>query len=143
MKQTQCARTPQPQLKRELVIFRGLPGTGKTTLAGLLCGVVFAADDYFVQPDGSFRYDSSQIEAAHAACRRNVEEAMQSGIEVIGVANTHTRLREFERYFSIAEKHGYRVHVVVVENYHGGTSEHGVPDAAMVRMSDRFELKLM
>jgi hypothetical protein len=45
-------------------------------------------------------------------------------------------------YFDLAEKHGYRVYSLIVENRHGGVNEHGVPEDKLEIMKNRFEVKL-
>jgi hypothetical protein len=45
-------------------------------------------------------------------------------------------------YFDLAEKHGYRVYSLIVENRHGGVNEHGVPEDKLEIMKNRFEIKL-
>jgi hypothetical protein len=47
-----------------------------------------------------------------------------------------------DEYYNMAERYGYRVHSVIVENRHGGTNIHGVPDEKVKVMSDRFSIKL-
>ena len=36
---------------KDLILFRGLPGAGKSTLADTLCDVAYSADDFFIQPE--------------------------------------------------------------------------------------------
>jgi hypothetical protein len=45
-------------------------------------------------------------------------------------------------YFDLAEKHGYRVYSLIVENRHGGVNEHGVPEDKLEIMKNRFEISL-
>jgi hypothetical protein len=45
-------------------------------------------------------------------------------------------------YFDLAEKYGYRVYSLIVENRHGGVNEHGVPEEKLVQMKKRFEIQL-
>jgi hypothetical protein len=45
-------------------------------------------------------------------------------------------------YFDLAEKYGYRVHTMIVENRHGGINEHGVPEDKLEQMKNRFEISL-
>jgi len=45
-------------------------------------------------------------------------------------------------YFELAEKYGYTVFTIVVENRHGGKNIHGVPDDKLEVMKNRFEFKL-
>ena len=45
-------------------------------------------------------------------------------------------------YFKLAEEYGYRISTIIVENRHSSTNIHGVPDEALEKMEERFELKL-
>jgi hypothetical protein len=58
------------------------------------------------------------------------------------VSNTFTQEWEMEPYFELAKKYGYKVFTVIVENRHGGTNEHNVPEDKIEQMKTRFELKL-
>jgi hypothetical protein len=62
--------------------------------------------------------------------------------ERIVVSNTFTQEWEMTPYFELAEKYGYRVHSLIVENRHGGVNEHGVPEDKLGLMKKRFEVKL-
>lgn len=125
-----------------LVLFRGLPGSGKSTLSAQLCDVTLSADDYFIQPNGSYKFDPTGIRNAHRQCQSNTTAAMRLGIPKIGVANTFTKEWEMEEYFKLAEKYGYQISTVVVENRHGSSNSHGVPTEAVQQMKERFEVKL-
>ena len=127
---------------KHLILFRSLPGSGKSTLASLLCSTVLSADDYFIHPDGSYQYDRSRANDAHKQCRTNTIAAMRLGISIVGVANTFTEEWEMQPYFSMAKKYGYRISTIIVENRHGSKSCHGVPDQAIKKMRDRFEIHL-
>ena len=128
-----------------LVILRGLPGSGKSTVARGLSGVVCSADDYFVWPDGVYRFDPSLISAAHAACYKKAAFEMASGFNNVVLDNTNTQFWEFDPYIQLAEKHGYSVRIHNV--FDGGLSDseladrnqHGVPVEAIARMRARWE----
>jgi hypothetical protein len=47
-----------------------------------------------------------------------------------------------KEYFDLAEKYGYTVVSLIVENRHGGKNIHGVPDEKVEQMKKRFEIKL-
>lgn len=129
---------------KDLILLRGVSGSGKTTLAERLAvgkEAVFAADDYFMV-DGEYKFDGSKLKDAHANCQARTEAAMVNNDGVIFVANTFTREWEMKAYYDLAEKYGYRVYSIIVENRHGGVNEHGVPDEAVQGMRDRFEVKL-
>uniref|UniRef100_A0A2K6FUX9 NEDD4 binding protein 2 like 2 n=1 Tax=Propithecus coquereli TaxID=379532 RepID=A0A2K6FUX9_PROCO len=57
------------KLQKLLILLRGLPGSGKTTLSRILLGqsrdgIVFSTDDYFRHQDG-YRYNVNQLGDAH------------------------------------------------------------------------------
>jgi hypothetical protein len=58
------------------------------------------------------------------------------------VSNTFTQEWEMTPYFELAEKYGYRVHSLIVENRHKGVNEHGVPEDKLEIMKKRFEILL-
>lgn len=138
-------------MNKNLYIVRGLPGSGKSTFALNLVGADFLvceADKYFMV-DGEYKFDGSKLKDAHEFCRNTVETYMRDNVEAndqfyrqIAVSNTFTQEWEMQPYFDLAKKYGYTVFTIVVENRHHGVNHHGVPDEALTRMRDRFEIKL-
>lgn len=123
-----------------LLLCRGLPGSGKTTLAHTLApSHAHAADDYF-ERDGGYHFDPSQLGEAHAQCQQRTEADMAAGVPVVAVHNTFTMAWEAEPYYAMAARHGYTVFVVEAQNNFGNV--HGVPEAAVQRMRDRWERSL-
>jgi hypothetical protein len=45
-------------------------------------------------------------------------------------------------YYDLADKYGYKVVSLIVENRHGGKNVHGVPEDKLEIMKNRFEIKL-
>jgi predicted kinase len=128
---------------RTLILVRGLPGAGKSTFAKTLGGIHIEADHYFMK-DGEYKFDASKLKQAHEYCRTSTEGWMMEGYVLgnIVVSNTFTREWEMDAYYELAEKYGYRVHSVVVENRHNGMNEHSVPADILEAMKNRFEIKL-
>lgn len=129
---------------KNLILIRGASGSGKTAFGHLIAGRnynVLSADDYFMK-DGEYFFDGSQLKDAHAYCQRRAESRMSRGDRKVIVANTFTREWEMKAYYDLAEKYGYRVYSIIVENRHGSKNEHGVPEEAVQAMRDRFEIKL-
>ena len=104
---------------------------------------VFEADHYFYDNDGNYNFVPSEIKEAHKECQEFVGHAMTSGIKKIAVSNTFTQEWEMEPYFELAKEHGYMVFSVIVENRHGGTNKHGVPEDKIEQMKNRFQIKLV
>ena len=93
--------------------------------------------------DGEYKFDASKLKDAHTWCHDIVEDWMNPfGFETIIVSNTFTQEWEMEPYFELAKKYGYKVFTVIVENRHGGTNEHNVPEDKIEQMKNRFEVKL-
>lgn len=131
---------------KTLYLLRGLPGSGKSTLARELGGFHLETDMFFIY-DGEYRFNPSNLKAAHEWCRQTIQEAMVGWNRIppeekIVVSNTFTQEWEMKPYYELAEKYGYAVFSLVVENRHGGVNEHGVPDETLEKMENRFEIKL-
>lgn len=126
---------------KELILVRGLPGSGKTTLAKTFGGLHIEADMFFMK-DGEYKFDATMLKHAHNWCHDVVENWMGEGEELIVVSNTFTQDWEMESYIEHAKQYGYRVHTIIVENRHGGVNVHDVPDATLGNMRNRFSVKL-
>ena len=135
----------QNGMSKELYLLRGLPGAGKSTLAKMLVGdrdyCHKEADMYFIDSEGKYKFDFSLIKEAHEWCQSEVEFLMKYEHTAV-VSNTFTQEWEMQAYYDLAEKYGYRVHSLIVENRHGGVNEHGVPQETLEKMKQRFEIKL-
>ena len=96
----------------------------------------------FFMKDGVYEFDSTKLRDVHQWCNDMVGSWMSDGEEKIIVSNTFTQEWEMKPYFELAEKHGYKVFSIIVENRHGGVNEHGVPEDKLEIMRNRFEVKL-
>jgi len=133
---------------KTLFLVRGLPGCGKSTLAsnflsGVDSGAMLAADDYFTnESTGEYTFDPTKLSEAHRDCQNRCEQCMQNDVEHIVVHNTFTTRKEMEPYYELAKEYEYMVHSIIVENRHGGTNVHDVPEHTLDRMEQRFDVKL-
>ena len=139
-------------MEKVLYIVRGIPGSGKSTFAKRLVGedfLVCEADKYFInQENGKYEFDISKIKDAHKWCQNMVENYMKDSMindqyyPEIAVSNTFTQEWEMRPYFELAKTYGYKVFSVIVENRHGGTNQHEVPEEVLTKMCERFEITL-
>jgi predicted kinase len=133
-----------------LFLVRGLPGSGKTSFASAIWNdyAVCEADKFFYDKEGNYNFDPSKLKEAHNWCKNEVETRMQDHqnnqqyYPEIAVSNTFTQEWEMEDYFKLAEKYGYKVVSLIIENRHGGQNVHGVPEDKLQIMKNRFEIKL-
>jgi predicted kinase len=123
-------------------IGRGCPNAGKSTFAKTLGGIHIEADQYFVDADGNYNFDGSKIKNAHAWCLDKVKTNMAVGRDKIVVSNTFTQEWEFQPYLELAKEYGYKTFTIIVENRHGNTNEHNVPEDKIEQMKNRFNIKL-
>jgi len=126
----------------KLVLIRGLPGAGKSTLAEILAlqGFVhYEADKYFTDDNGMYRFDSKLLPAAHNWCQSMTRGSLLEGKKVV-VANTFTTSKELMPYFQIARDAGIVPNVVTC---HGSfQSIHNVPKNVIDNMRARFQANI-
>lgn len=129
-----------PSMQQTLYIFRGLPGSGKSTYARKLAAELGISDHYeadmFFEKDGTYTFDRKKIQEAHAWCQQKTQTALEAGRSVV-VANTFTQKWEMEFYFNLANRLGIPVEIQTCEgNYQ---NVHGVPQEIIEKMRKRFE----
>lgn len=132
---------------KDLILLRGLPGAGKSTLAKVLSEngkyPVFSIDDYFTNSNGEYHFEFDKNHLAYKQCEEDTRKSMEQGISKIFLDNTFTLEWEMEPYFKMASELNYRVHVFTVENRHSGKNVHGINDEQIIRMADKYKVKLV
>ncbi|KAJ8600946.1 hypothetical protein CTAYLR_005082 [Chrysophaeum taylorii] len=102
-----------------VVILRGVPGSGKTTMARKLGALAAeasvsceacSADAYFGAKNGGF--SAAKLDTAHGACRGAAAKAIQARVGIVVIDNTNCGLREMAPYVDLAAKHGASLGVV-------------------------------
>jgi predicted kinase len=138
-------------IMKKLFLIRGLPGSGKSTFAKELVGsdfLICEADKFFYDREGNYNFDATKLKEAHESCRNRVETYMKDSLvndqfyREIAVSNTFTREWEMQAYIDLAAQYDYRVFSIIIENRHGNSNVHGVPDEVVKNMQLRFEIKL-
>lgn len=130
-----------------LILLRGLPGSGKTTLAALLSEQgkypVFSVDSYFTDPHtGKYHFEFEKNHLAYKQCEEQTRQALQNGSEKVFVDNTFTLEWELEPYFKLAAEFGCNIYVVTVENRHGGKNVHEISTEQLEKMAAKYKVIL-
>lgn len=126
---------------KNLFLIRGVPGSGKSSLVPYLKVDVRLETDQFWYVNGEYKFDFTRLKEAHLWCQEQTELMMNEGKD-ISVSNTFTQEYEMEPYFKLAEKYGYRVFTLIMENRHGSKDTHNVPEEILEKMKSRFEVIL-
>ncbi|KAM6179022.1 NEDD4-binding protein 2-like 1 [Rhynchocyon petersi] len=141
----------RPSFRKHLYLLRGLPGSGKTTLARELQrdsprAVIFSTDDFFFQEDGTYEFKPDFLEEAHKWNQRRARKAMRNGISPIIIDNTNLHAWEMKPYAVMALEHNYEV--IFREPDTGWKFNvpelarrniHGVPRDKIQRMKEHYE----
>ncbi|XP_036760904.2 NEDD4-binding protein 2-like 2 isoform X1 [Manis pentadactyla] len=141
------------KLQKLLILLRGLPGSGKTTLSRILLGqsrdgIVFSTDDYFHHQDG-YRYNVDQLGDAHDWNQSRAKQAINQGRSPVIIDNTNTQAWEMKPYVEMAIGKGYRVEFHEPETWWKFDPEelekrnkHGVSRKKIAQMLDRYEYQM-
>lgn len=127
----------------KMILVRGLPGSGKSTIARQLQDVMnmhLEADMYFMN-DGNYEFDMAKLGRAHDWCQETARSWLHNGKTFdqdrgVIVSNTFTTIKELRPYFNIAKEFNIVPNVILAQGNFGNV--HNVPEETLKRMRDRF-----
>lgn len=123
-----------------LVLIRGLPGSGKSTIAKNLIGWYWHVEtDQFWMDGDEYKFDISRIKEAHQWCQDKTKSMLNMGQSVV-VSNTFTTAFELLPYFDIAKEFGIKPQVLLAQGQFGNI--HNVPVEVLAKMAARFEYNI-
>ncbi len=113
------------------LVLRGIPGSGKSTIAGKQCRkenyyengyegpdtvTVCSSDDFFqgVPHLEGYHFDAKLLPMAHRTCFRKFVEAVQKGVPLVIVDNTNITTVEYAPYMVFADAYGYVARLLTV-----------------------------
>lgn len=140
----------------KLTLIRGLPGSGKSTMAkamlqNLKADFHYEADMWlcrhsicdenerhtgFSRKRQPYHYTHDRAKDAHAACIHMTRFELSLGNRVV-VSNTFTQQWEMQPYLDMSLKYGAQVEIITATGDYG--SIHNVPAEAIQRMRERWE----
>lgn len=141
-------------MKNVVVIYRGIPGSGKSTAAfnrayanaqegGTSC--IVSADNYFTK-SGRYIFDPTKLKQAHEECFNHFLDALIRKTGTVIVDNTNTQLWEFMTYLKVAVAANYDFEVIEFKPEDSTEIQqwaerciHRVPYDKVKQMNSRFE----
>ena len=121
----------------KLILYRGYPGSGKTTTAAkMFPGLVkFENDQYFMR-DGRYCRSKEDLPKAIAWCSNMVDNALSPGMDVV-VCNTFTQKRFIQAYERMAKI--YEADFIVYRCTGKFQNVHGLTDEMVAGFEKRME----
>jgi predicted kinase len=117
----------------ELILIRGLPGSGKSTMAKeRFPNHRHLETDQYFEREGKYQYDVKKMPEAHAWCQARAKELLKQGHDVV-VSNTFTQRWEMGPYL----KMGYPATILTATGQYANV--HGVPAEKIEQMKKRWE----
>lgn len=125
----------------KLTIIRGIPGSGKSTMAKKMINDGQAdshweTDMFFLNEKGEYIFDRNQLSDAHRKCQEKVRQDLEYNRRVI-VSNTFVKKWEMQPYIDMAKELDVRFEILTAKGEFQNT--HGVPEEVIVRMKNNWE----
>ena len=126
----------------KVILIRGLPGSGKSTIATALTMHSnynhIEADNYFYIASGGERYEfnEAKLSDAHKWCFTEFKYILDTEADVI-VSNTFSRIWELKPYLNECKLRG--IYPQIIECIGDFGSIHNVPEEVITRMANRWE----
>jgi len=126
-------------------IMRGMPGSGKSSLARDLAGDVghIHSTDELSQVNGKYVFQPSKLGELHKQNYDNFVVSLENQVEIVICDNTNMQIWEFKKYVDIAKQFNYRVVIVTMPfidiNLAVERNTHDVPEISIKKMVQIWE----
>ncbi len=121
-----------------LYVVRGPFGTGKTEFARTITENVVSSWDYYMQY-GENKWNSKLKPYADKHCVNQTEMLMDKGVETIAVTSSFSTNCDIDIYYDLAEKFGYKVFCLVMDNRNIEEYKKDVPHEVVTDQAERLK----
>jgi tRNA uridine 5-carbamoylmethylation protein Kti12 len=124
-----------------LYIFRGLPGSGKSSFASTLGCMVHEPQDHWHTQNGLYLYDENQCEIASKKSLYLVDFIMKSGYD-LAIAEVLPNFISLMQYFQLALNHEYEMRIteiLISEETSKNRNKHNVKHEDIARFTSTWE----
>lgn len=125
----------------KLIIIRGIPGSGKSTMAKKMVAegqadTHWETDMFFLNEKGEYIFNRNELSNAHIKCQEKVRQDLEYNRRVI-VSNTFVKKWEMQPYIDMAKELDVSLEILTVKGEFQNT--HGVPEEVIARMKSNWE----
>jgi hypothetical protein len=122
----------------DLIILRGWPGSGKTTLAKTKFPdrTHLEADMFFIEANGKYKWDGRKIRQAHEWCQNAFVTALKNRAKVI-VSNTFVKIQDMLFYTDYCRNNGLTFRIIECKG--DFENVHDVPEDKVKAMKEGFQ----
>jgi hypothetical protein len=147
---------PRDRIASQIVILRGMFGSGKSTFAALLKIVaeangfsaqICSADDYFRSRRYGYLWQPDRLDYVHRECREDAQWALWRQVDFVIIDNANTLPNEWGPFVDMAFVNGMQLHSIIRVNFACANldeavdmsrrRQHRIPEQTVV---DRFRL---
>ena len=143
-------------MKKTVIINRGIPASGKSSIAkeiaSVLCengydAVPCSTDDFFIS-NGEYHFDATKLREYHLKNQDRFYQALKNGCELVICDNTNLEPWEAKPYYNMAKEFEYKVilmdfkarkledHIAAQTHY---DYKHNIPKEIVQSMYERYE----
>ena len=113
----------------DVIILRGLPGIGKTTLAGIIAraenSVILSADDFFTKND-AYSFKKEDMQQAYEFTFNRFKKEVEKKTPLIIIDNSNIECFHYFHYLDYGQRNNYRVSILTIP--HNDVSDRGVSE---------------